>query len=67
MKQLVVNADDLGMTRGVNRGIIEAHRSGLVTSTSLIANGAAFEDAVARIRPCPDLSVGLHVNLTAGK
>jgi len=67
VKQLVVNADDLGMTRGVNRGIIEAHRSGLVTSTSLIANGAAFEDAVARIRPCPDLSVGLHVNLTEGK
>jgi chitin disaccharide deacetylase len=67
VKQLVVNADDLGMTRGVNRGIIEAHRRGLVTSTSLIANGAAFEDAVARIRECPDLGVGLHVNLTAGK
>ncbi len=67
MKQLVVNADDLGMTRGVNRGILEAHRGGLVTSTSLIANGAAFEDAVAAIRQCPDLSVGLHVNLTAGR
>ncbi len=55
------------MTRGVNRGIIEAYRGGLVTSTSLIANGAAFEDAVAGIRQCPDLSVGLHVNLTAGR
>ncbi len=67
MKQLVVNADDLGMTRGVNRGVIEAHRRGLVTSTSLIANGAAFDDAVAGIRQCPGLSVGLHVNLTAGR
>jgi predicted glycoside hydrolase/deacetylase ChbG (UPF0249 family) len=67
VKQLVVNADDLGMTRGVNRGVIEAHRGGLVTSTSLIANGAAFEDAVAGIRECPDLSVGLHFNLTAGR
>jgi len=67
VKQLVVNADDLGMTRGVNRGIIEAYRGGMVTSTSLIANGAAFEDAVAGIRECPGLSVGLHVNLTAGR
>jgi chitin disaccharide deacetylase len=67
VKQIVVNADDLGMTRGVNRGIFQAHRSGLVTSTSLIANGAAFEDAVAGIRECPNLSVGLHVNLTAGR
>jgi chitin disaccharide deacetylase len=66
-KQLVVNADDLGMTPGVNRAIVEAHRNGIVTSVSLLANGAAFEDAVAALRQCPRLSVGLHVNLTEGK
>jgi predicted glycoside hydrolase/deacetylase ChbG (UPF0249 family) len=67
MRQLVVNADDLGMTRGINRAIIEAHRGGIVTSTSLLANGAAFEDAAALLHQCPELSVGLHVNLTQGK
>src|SRR5262249_37625092 len=55
------------MTRGVNRAVIEAHRGGLVTATSLIANGEAFEDAVAVICECQALSVGLHVNLTAGR
>jgi predicted glycoside hydrolase/deacetylase ChbG (UPF0249 family) len=42
LKNLIVNADDLGWTTGVNRGIVEAHRRGLVTSTSLLANGPAF-------------------------
>ncbi|HEV3113988.1 MAG TPA: ChbG/HpnK family deacetylase [Candidatus Binataceae bacterium] len=65
-RQLIVNADDLGMTRGINRAISEAHRSGIVTSASLLANGAAFQDALARLQQCPDLSVGLHVNLTQG-
>ncbi len=55
------------MTPGVNRAIIEAHRKGIATSASLLANGAAFEDAVAALRQCPGLSVGLHVNLTQGK
>lgn len=67
MKQLVVNADDLGMTRGINRAIVEAHRGGVVTSASLIANGAAFDDAVVRLRQAPQLSVGLHVNFTEGR
>jgi predicted glycoside hydrolase/deacetylase ChbG (UPF0249 family) len=66
-KLLIVNADDLGMTRGVNRAIIEAHRGGIVTSTSVLANGAAFEDAAAWLRQSPGLSVGLHLNLTQGK
>jgi predicted glycoside hydrolase/deacetylase ChbG (UPF0249 family) len=67
MKALVVNADDLGMTRGINRAIVEAHRTGIVTSTSLLANGAAFDDAVEQLRQCPGLSVGLHINLTQGR
>jgi predicted glycoside hydrolase/deacetylase ChbG (UPF0249 family) len=66
MRQLVVNADDMGMTRGINHAIVEAHRDGIVTSTSLIANGAAFDDAIEQLRQCPDLGVGLHVNVTQG-
>ena len=50
MNRLIVNADDFGYTRGVNRAIVEACRNGVVTSASLLANGAAFEDAVEMIR-----------------
>ena len=67
MKQLIVNADDLGYTRGVNRAIVEACRSGVVTSTSLLANGAAFEDAVEIARAEPRLDVGCHLNFVEGK
>jgi predicted glycoside hydrolase/deacetylase ChbG (UPF0249 family) len=67
MKQLVVNADDLGMTAGVNRAIVEAYRGGIVTSTSLIANGEHFADAAAQLSELPGLSVGLHVNITQGR
>jgi len=61
-----VNADDLGWTEGVNRGIAEAHRSGIVTSTSLLANGAAFALAVEMVRVTPGLAVGVHLNLSDG-
>ena len=64
---LVVNADDFGISRGVNRGIVEAHRAGLVTSASLMANLPSAEDAVTRAAVCPDLSLGLHLTLTAGR
>jgi predicted glycoside hydrolase/deacetylase ChbG (UPF0249 family) len=64
---LVVNADDFGISRGVNRGIVEAHRAGLVTSTSLMANLPSAEDAVTRAAVCPDLGLGLHLTLTAGR
>ena len=53
MKRLIINADDFGYTRGVNRAIVEACRNGVVTSTSLLANGAAFEDAVEQARQEP--------------
>jgi hopanoid biosynthesis associated protein HpnK len=66
-RQLVVNADDFGISRGVNRGIVEAHQNGLVTSTSLMANLSAAEDALTRATICPDLSLGLHLTLTAGR
>src|SRR4051812_30971879 len=67
VRQLVVNADDLGISRGVNRGIIQAHRDGLVTSASLMANLPSAEDALARAAACPDLDLGLHLTLTAGR
>ena len=66
MKALIVNADDLGWTAGVNRGIAEAHRNGIVTSTSLIANGAAFDDGVNAARTLPAMGVGVHLNLSDG-
>ena len=66
MRNLIVNADDLGWTRGVNRGIAEAHRNGIVTSTSLLANGSAFEDAVKTANELPSLGVGVHLNLSDG-
>ncbi len=67
MKNLIVNADDLGWTDGVNRGIIHSHRNGIVTSASLLANGAAFESAVELARNAPAMGVGVHLNLNDGK
>jgi predicted glycoside hydrolase/deacetylase ChbG (UPF0249 family) len=63
MKWLIVTADDFGMSRGVNRGIIEAHRAGILTSASLLVDAAASDDAAALTRDWPTLSVGLHLNL----
>src|SRR6266567_5686122 len=67
MRNLIVNADDLGWTQGVNRGIVEAHRNGIVTSTSLLANGYAFEEGVQSALQFPRLGIGVHLNLSDGK
>jgi predicted glycoside hydrolase/deacetylase ChbG (UPF0249 family) len=61
---LIVNADDLGRTKGINSGIFEAHSSGLVTSATLMVAFPAAEEAAARLDEFPDLGVGLHVALT---
>jgi hopanoid biosynthesis associated protein HpnK len=66
VKNLIVNADDLGWTEGVNRGIAEAHRHGIVTSTSMLANGKAFAKAVELVEKMPALGVGVHLNLSDG-
>jgi hopanoid biosynthesis associated protein HpnK len=63
---LIVNADDFGFTSGVNRAIVEAHSRGVVTSSTLMANGSAFAEAVQLARTVPKLSVGCHVVLTDG-
>ena len=63
MKYLIVNADDFGASRGINRGIIEAHQRGVLTSTSLLVNAAASGEAAELSRSAPGLSVGLHADL----
>ena len=65
-RNLIVNADDLGWTAGVNRGVAEAHRNGIVTSASLLANGAAFAEALDLARETQGLGVGVHLNLNDG-
>lgn len=66
MPRLIINADDFGLTAGVNRSIAECHRAGTVTSTTLMASSQAFEDAVATVRANPALRVGCHVMLVDG-
>jgi hopanoid biosynthesis associated protein HpnK len=64
--RLIINADDFGLTRGVNRAIAESCQRGIVTSTTLMANGAAFSDAVAIAPSLKGVSVGCHVVLVDG-
>jgi hopanoid biosynthesis associated protein HpnK len=66
MKLLILNADDFGLTRGVNQGILRAHRDGILTSTTLMATGAAFDDAVEGAKANPGLGVGCHLVLVGG-
>jgi hopanoid biosynthesis associated protein HpnK len=66
MKELILNADDFGLTEGVNEGIIRAHREGVLTSTTLMANGLAFDHAVECARANPNLGVGCHLVLAGG-
>jgi len=63
---LAVNADDFGFTRDVNSGIVAAHVNGILTSTTLMANGAAFDDAVRLSREVPSLDIGVHFVLVGG-
>jgi predicted glycoside hydrolase/deacetylase ChbG (UPF0249 family) len=67
MKRLVVNADDFGFTRDVNAGIVEAHTGGILTATTLMANGEAFNDAVRLSREHPSLDIGVHCVLIGGR
>jgi len=66
-KRLIVNADDFGFTPGVNRGILAAHRDGILTATTLMANGQAFDHAVRLAHDAPSLDVGCHLVLISGR
>ena len=66
-RQLIINADDLGLSNGVNQGIISCHQAGSVSSTTMMVNMPAADEAFSLIRINPDLGVGLHFNLTLGE
>jgi len=63
MRHLIVNADDFGFSAGVNRGIVEAHENGIVTSASLMVERPAAVEAVDSARELPSLGLGLHVEV----
>jgi len=67
MKKVIVNADDFGISKAVNRGIIEAFREGILTSASFMSNMPAFKDAVFHCRKNDNLGVGIHLNLNLGR
>lgn len=67
MIRAIINADDFGLCRGVNEGIIRAHREGILTSATLMANMPGFEQALDLSRANPRLGVGLHLNIVRGE
>jgi len=66
VSRLIVNADDFGLTAGVNRAIIELHRAGVLTSATMMAKAAATDDAIELARSRPSLRVGCHIVLVDG-
>ena len=66
-RRLIVNADDFGRSHSINEAVVRAHREGILTSTSLMVNEPASDEAVARARENPKLGLGLHLTLLCGK
>ncbi len=67
-KKFILNADDFGMSNAFNKAVLEGYSSGILKSASLVANGEAFAEACNRIIPsCPELGVGIHLNIIEGK
>lgn len=64
--RLIVNADDFGWSRSITDGILCAHREGIVTDTSLLANQPASEYGISQLPSVPRLGVGIHLNLCSG-
>jgi chitin disaccharide deacetylase len=67
MRKLIINADDFGLSSGANRAIIAAYRDGILTNTSLMVGGTAWQEAVALAKENPGLQVGLHLTLVQGR
>lgn len=65
-RALVVTADDLGLSHGVNRGVLAAHQGGIVRSASLLVTFPASEEGAALAREAPALEIGLHIDLVEG-
>ncbi|MDR1911508.1 MAG: ChbG/HpnK family deacetylase, partial [Helicobacteraceae bacterium] len=66
-KILIINADDLGLTLSRNQAILEGYNKGVISSASAIVNGEYFNDAIEIIGKCPNLGVGIHLNIVEGK
>ena len=67
-KRFILNADDFGMSAAFNQAVLEGYQAGILKSASLVANGDAFDEACKNIIPaCPDLGVGIHLNIIEGK
>lgn len=67
-KKFILNADDFGMSEAYNTAITEGAQCGLLKSASLVANGQAFDEAIEKVIPaCPELGVGVHLNIIEGK
>lgn len=67
MKLVVINADDLGFSKGTNKGVFEAYKKGVLTSTSIMPTGPVFKEAVKMAKRYPKLGIGVHLSLTLGK
>lgn len=68
VKRFILNADDFGLSKALNRAVLEGFQGGLLKSASLTANGEAFDEAINSVIPaCPDLGVGIHLNIIEGK
>ena len=67
MRRLIVNADDFGLTAGVNRAIVEGSRDGIVTSATIMANASAYEQAASLAKANTNLRTGCHVVLIDGQ
>ena len=64
-KKLIINADDYGRAPGVSRGILQAHREGIVTSTTVMINQPDVEPQLTQALACPELGIGLHLVFSA--
>jgi predicted glycoside hydrolase/deacetylase ChbG (UPF0249 family) len=67
MRKLIINADDFGINKSITDAIIDCHKNGIITSTTLMSNMPFAEYAASKAKSFPGLSVGLHLNLTQGK
>ena len=67
MKKLIINADDFGLTNGINKGVILAHKKGILTSATLIPNMPAFKEAIILAKENKTLGIGIHLNIIRGK
>lgn len=67
MRYLIINADDFGISAGVNEGIVDAWKAGVITSTSIMPTGLAYDDAIAKAKEIPGLPIGVHFSVSSGR